>query len=98
MFQTPGADSGCSAISLAAKQGLNRKKSMSSQAESISAWNAVLLWPSRVAALRIGRYLVLSKSAALRNTAARRSQGSVDHDFQELAAACTACSTCSAPA
>ena len=36
---------------------------MSSQAESISAWYAVLLWPSMVAALRTERYLVARSSA-----------------------------------
>jgi hypothetical protein len=34
---------------------LKRKKSMSSHAESISAWYTVLLCPSIVAALSVGR-------------------------------------------
>src|SRR3982751_5218353 len=49
---------------------------MSSHAESISAWYAVLLCPSIVAAFRVYRQGPLSSSAALRNTAARSSNGS----------------------
>jgi hypothetical protein len=53
---------------------LNRQKSISSQALSISAWNAVLLWPSIVAAFTTGRQEPARRSAALRNTAARSSK------------------------
>jgi hypothetical protein len=37
-FQVPGADAGCSASSCLAKATLYRRKSISSQAASISAW------------------------------------------------------------
>jgi hypothetical protein len=72
---------------------LKRQKSISSQAASISAWNTVLLWLSMVAALRVARQVVASSSAALRNTAARSSQGQADHSRWAAAAAATACST-----
>src|SRR6266513_1800265 len=62
-----------------AKCTLKRKKSISSHAASISAWCAVFDWPSIVAPLTIGRYRVASRSAALRNTAARRSNPHADH-------------------
>jgi hypothetical protein len=54
---------------------LKRQKSMSSQAESISAWNAVLDWPSTVAALSFWRHGPASRSAAFRMIAQRSSKG-----------------------
>ena len=50
-FQTPGPLIGWSARIWRANATLNRQKSMSSQAASISAWIAVFDWPSIVAAL-----------------------------------------------
>jgi hypothetical protein len=77
---------------------LKRQKSMSSAAESISAWNAVFDCPSMVAALTVARQLLASSSAAFRNTAARSSQGQRDHSRCAAAAASIASVTCSAPA
>ena len=54
-FHVPGALTGCSARIRSAKCTLKRRKSMSSHAASISAWWAVLLWPSMVAPLTMGR-------------------------------------------
>jgi hypothetical protein len=73
---------------------LNRQKSISSQAESISAWKAVFDWPSIVAALSVGRHVVASSSAALRNTAARSSHDQLLHSARASRAATIACSTC----
>ena len=53
---------------------LNRQKSISSQAASISAWYAVLDWPSMVAALSVCRHGPASRSAALSRIAARSSK------------------------
>ncbi len=73
-FQMPGLFAiGCSAMIWRAKWTLNRQKSISSQAASISAWNAVLLWPSIVAALMRWRHGPARRSAALRMIAARSS-------------------------
>ena len=69
---TPAARPG----SAAAKCTLKRQKSISSQAASISAWCAVLVWPSIVAALSVCRHGPASRSAALRKTAARSSKDS----------------------
>ena len=52
---------------------MNRQKSISSQAASISACHTVLDWPSIVAALRRARHGPASRSAALRMIAARSS-------------------------
>jgi hypothetical protein len=54
---------------------LKRQKSINSQAESISAWNAVFDCPSIVAAFNVARHVVVSSSAARRNTAARSASG-----------------------
>jgi len=40
-FHAPGAETGCSVYRRSAKYGFQRRKSISSQAESISAWCAV---------------------------------------------------------
>ena len=74
-FQMPLAFSGgcCSRI-CRAKWTLRRQKSISSQAESISAWYAVLDWPSIVAALSFWRHGPESSSAALSRTEARSSK------------------------
>src|SRR5215831_18680403 len=73
-FQVPGADCGCSASSRRAKWTLNRQKSISSQAASISAWYTDLDWPAIVAALIVARHGPLSSSAALSRIAARSSK------------------------
>jgi hypothetical protein len=52
---------------------LKRQKSISSHAESISAWIAVFDWPSIVAAFRVERHGPASRSAALSKIAARSS-------------------------
>src|SRR5439155_24632770 len=85
-----GGESGCSAWMRSAKCTFQRQKSISSQAESISAWWTLLLCPRMVAALRRSRHGPLSRSAARRNTAARDSHGAVDHDRQASSAAATA--------
>src|SRR5215510_10780920 len=54
-FQVPGADCGCSASSRRAKWTLNRQKSISSAAASISAWYTDLDWPAIVAAFSVAR-------------------------------------------
>jgi hypothetical protein len=77
---------------------LNRQKSIVSQAASISAWNAVLDWPSIVAALSVDRHRVVRSSAAFRKMAARSSQLQADQSRCASAAAAIACSTCSADA
>ena len=69
---------------------LNRQKSMSSHAASISAWNTVLLWFSIVAAFKIGRYRPASSSAAFRKMAARDSQDIPLHPGRAAAAAAIA--------
>jgi hypothetical protein len=97
-FHWPGAEMGCSPWSRSANQGLNRQKSITSQAESISACCAVLPWPSMVAALSTWRHGPASSSAALRNTAARSWNGSRDHSRRASRAAVTAWLTSSGPA
>ena len=57
---------------------LKRRKSISSQAASISAWCAVFDWPSIVAAFSVSRHGPASSSAARRKTAARSSHGQRD--------------------
>ena len=76
---------------------LKRRKSISSQAASISAWCTVFDWPSIVAALSVSRHGPASSSAARRKTPARSSHGQRDHSFAAAAAASIACATCSAP-
>ena len=76
---------------------LKRKKSIASQAESISAWCAVFDWPSIVAAFSVSRHGPASSSAARRSTPARSSHGQRDQSSQAAAAASIACCTCSAP-
>jgi hypothetical protein len=53
---------------------LKRRKSISSQAASISACWTVLPWPSIVAALSVSRHGPASRSAARRKIAARSSK------------------------
>ena len=72
-FQTPGEEIGCSSCTRCPNATLKRRKSISSQALSISAWKAVLLCPSMVAALRVSRHGPASRSAAFSSTAARSS-------------------------
>src|SRR5438445_12843836 len=86
-FHIEWSDSGCSSRSCWAYQGLNRQKSISSQAASISAWKTVLDCPSMVAALSVDRQVVVSSSPAFRKTAARSSQGQADHSRCASAAA-----------
>jgi hypothetical protein len=50
-----------------AKATLNRQKSINSQAASISAWIAVLDWPSMLAAFKVSRHGPANKSAASGN-------------------------------
>ena len=77
---------------------LKRQKSMSSQAESISAWCAVFDWPSIVAAFSVCRHGPASSSAARRKIDARSSHGVRDQSCQASAAAPMARSTSPAPA
>ncbi len=77
---------------------LNRQKSISSQAASISAWCAVFDWLSIVAALSVERHGPASSSAARRKTAARSSHGVRDQSCQASAAALIARSTSPGPA
>ena len=77
---------------------MNRQKSIVSQAASISAWNAVLDWPSIVAAFKVDRQVVVSSSAAFRKMAARSSQLHADQSRCASPAAAMACSTCSGEA
>ena len=66
---------------------LKRRKSIDSQAASISAWCAVFDWPSIVAAFSVSRHGPASSSAARRNTAARSSHGQRDQSSHAAAAA-----------
>src|SRR3990172_2779514 len=75
LFQTPGAERGCSSRILCPQATLNRQKSTISQAESISAWEGGFDCPSMVAPLSVGRHPAESRSAALRKTAARSWNG-----------------------
>ena len=92
-FQVPGEDTGCSASSRRAKCTLNRQKSISSQAASISAWYTDLDWPAIVAALIVARHAPLSRSAALRKIAARSSKDIARHPGAAAAAAAIASTT-----
>ncbi len=75
-FHSPGLLAiGWSVTTCLAKCTLKRQKSMSSQALSISACWAVLLWPSMVAALIRWRHGPASRSAAFKMTAQRASRG-----------------------
>jgi hypothetical protein len=75
---------------------LKRQKSISSQAESISAWCAVFDWPSIVAALSVARHGPASSSAARSRIAARSSHGVRDQSCHAALAASIACCTWSA--
>ena len=66
-----GSRSAAAPASSLANCGLKRKKSMTSQAASISACCTVFDWPSMVAAFRSARHGPASRSAARRKTAAR---------------------------
>ena len=77
---------------------MKRQKSMSSQAESISAWNAVFDWSSIVAALSVARQVVVSSSAAFRKTAARSSSDQFDQSFHASREAAIAAWTSAGPA
>ena len=70
---------------------------MSSQAESISAWYAVLLWPSMVAALSVWRSGPASSSAARKKTRARSSSDSAAQPGAAAFAAAIAASAAFAP-
>ena len=63
---------------------MKRQKSISSDAASISAWNTVFDCPSIVAALSVARQVVVSSSAARRNTAARSCQAQLAHSRLRL--------------
>src|ERR1700757_4217703 len=76
---------------------LKRQKSITSQAESISAWCAVFDWPSIVAAFSVGRHGPARSSAARRKIAARSSHGVRDQSFHASADAAIARSTSFAP-
>src|SRR5690348_17071099 len=92
-FQMPGEDSGCSSRSRRAKWTLNRQKSISSQAASISAWYTDLDWPAIVAALIVAGHGPLSRSAALSRIAARSSKDIARHPGAAAAAASIASAT-----
>ncbi len=87
----PGGEKGCS-VSWLAKWTLKRRKSISSQAESISAWYEVLLCPSMVAAFRVARHGPASISAARRKMRARSSKGIAAQPGAACSAAVIACS------
>jgi hypothetical protein len=97
-FQTPVLETGCSSSSWRPNATLKRRKSMSSQALSISAWKAVLLCPSIVAALRVSRQGPASRSAARSSTAARSSKEMSRQAGAAASAASTAACTSAAPA
>ena len=76
---------------------LKRKKSIDSQAASISAWCAVFDWPSIVAAFSVSRHGPASSSAARRRTRRRAPPtASATSRCHAVAAASIACCTCSA--
>jgi hypothetical protein len=77
---------------------LKRKKSITSHAESISAWWAVFDCPSMVAAFSVERQGPERSSAARRSTAARSSHGVRDHSGHASPAASIARSTSASPA
>ncbi len=78
-FHTPGEETGWSLSSRRAKSTLKRRKSISSQAASISACCADLDWPRIVAPFSVCRYGPASRSAARRKIAARSSNGMARH-------------------
>ena len=82
----------------ARKDGLKRQKSISSDAASISAWNAVFDCPSIVAALSVARHVVVSSSAAARRTPPRdpRHDQRPTRGVASAAAAIACCTCCSA--
>src|SRR5215472_1021851 len=92
-FQIPGEDIGCSSSSRRAKWTLNRQKSISSQAASISAWYTDLDWPAIVAALTVARNGPLSRSAARSRIAARSSKDIARQPGAAVAAASIASAT-----
>src|SRR4029453_6402839 len=75
-FHTPGPEIGCSARICRAKWGLNRQKSINSQAASISAWNGDLDCPRTVEPFSVARHGPERRSAAFRKKAARASNDS----------------------
>ena len=83
-------DAAARAGSAPANFTLNRQKSISSQAASISAWNAVFDCPSMVAALSVSRQGPASRSAAFRKIAARSSNDMARHAGAAFFAAATA--------
>ena len=76
---------------------LKRQKSMSSQAESISAWCAVFDCPSIVAAFSVCRHGPARSSDARSSTAARSSHGVRDQSCHASPAAAIARSTSFSP-
>jgi hypothetical protein len=72
---------------------LKRQKSISSEAESISAWITVFDCPSIVAAFSVARQVVVSSSAARRNTPARSCSDQLAHSRDAFIAASIACCT-----
>jgi hypothetical protein len=92
-FHTPAELIGCWSSTWRPKATLKRRKSMSSQAASISAWKAVLLWPSMVAALSRSRHGPASSSAARSSTPARSSNDSARQEGAAARAASTAACT-----
>ena len=94
---TPGLLIGCPATMSWEKRALKRKKSISSQAASISAWCTVLDWQSIVAALMVSRHGPASRSAARRKTAARCSSVHEAHSACAASAASMACSVSRSP-
>src|SRR4051794_28214059 len=97
-FQTPGDETGCSARTWWPNATLKRRKSISSQALSISACTAVFDWPSMVAALRVSRHGPDSSSAARSSTPARSSYDALRHPGAAASAVSTASSTSLRPA
>jgi hypothetical protein len=75
---------------------LKRRKSIVSQAASISAWWAVFDWLSIVAAFSVERHGPDSSSAARRKTATRSCHGVDDQAGCAARAASIACWTCEA--
>ena len=94
VLAVPAGEKGCS-VSWLAKWTLKRRKSTSSQAESISAWYEVLLCPSMVAALSVARNGPASISAARRKMRARSSNGIAAHPGAAFRAAAMAFSVTS---
>ena len=78
-----------------AKCTLNRRKSINSHAESISACWTDFDWPSIVAAFNVSRHVVDNRSAARRKIAARSSNGRSRHAAAAPKAASTASATSS---